>query len=133
MRRFWAFACLALLAALTLLGGTASALAQQDQPPAAPQNLTMFTLYPAQELALGEDATLSLKLRGGTAPQLVRLSVENLPNGWTTTFRGERLSVSQPRSCKWGLARWPTGAWKPSRAACASGWAWPRYCSSAPS
>src|SRR5690349_17228681 len=85
MRRLWAFACLALLATLTMLGGTAPALAQQDQPPAAPQNLTMFTLYPAQELALGEDATLTLKLRGGTAPQLVRLSVENLPSGWTTT------------------------------------------------
>jgi uncharacterized membrane protein len=88
MRRFWTLARLTLLAALALLGAAAPVLAQQDQPPAAPQNLTMFTLYPAQELAIGEDATLSLKLRGGTAPQLVRLSVDNLPAGWTATFRG---------------------------------------------
>src|SRR5262249_38076903 len=68
--------------------GPPSALAQQDPPTPAQQSLTLFTLYPAQEIAIGEDVTLDLKLRGGSALQMVRLSMQDLPKGWTATFRG---------------------------------------------
>src|SRR5262245_13192394 len=87
MRRTWLLALLALGALLALLLAPA-ALAQQDQPPAAPQNLTIFTAYPAQEIAIGETVSFDLKLRGGTALQTVRLSVQDLPKDWTATFRG---------------------------------------------
>ncbi|RLC85749.1 MAG: hypothetical protein DRI79_10985, partial [Chloroflexi bacterium] len=42
-------------------------LAQEgDQPPNEPQGLTIFTRYPAQEVAIGEDVTFDLKLRTDT-------------------------------------------------------------------
>src|SRR5262245_33497943 len=55
---------------------------------AAPESLTLFTTYPAQEIAIGEDVTLDLKLRGGSALQMVRMTVQDLPKDWTATFRG---------------------------------------------
>ncbi len=88
MRRIWLNALPLLGALLALLLGAPAALAQQDQPPAAPQNLTLFTAYPAQEIALGENVAFDLKLRGGAALQTVRLSVQDLPKDWTATFRG---------------------------------------------
>jgi len=59
-----------------------------DQPQDDAQGLTIFTRYPAQEVAIGENTTFDLKLRTGTSPQTVRLNVQNLPEGWTATFRG---------------------------------------------
>jgi uncharacterized membrane protein len=88
MRRIWFTAALMMLILLAPVVLAPSALAQTDTPPAAPQNLTLFTLYPSQEIAVGENVTLDLKLRGGSALQMVRLSVQNLPEGWTATFRG---------------------------------------------
>jgi uncharacterized membrane protein len=67
--------------------GSSAALAQGGSPPVA-QPLALFTLYPSQEIAIGEDVTLALKLRGGTTPQLMRLSMQDLPTGWTAIFRG---------------------------------------------
>lgn len=87
MRRTRLF-MLPMLCALLVLLGVPAALAQQDQPPAAPQNLTIFTAYPAQEIAIGETVSFDLKLRGGAALQTVRLSVQDLPKDWTATFRG---------------------------------------------
>jgi uncharacterized membrane protein len=63
------------------------AQAQEGQPQASTQDLTLFTRYPAQETAIGEAVSFELKLRA-TEPQIVRLSTQNLPQGWTTTFRG---------------------------------------------
>jgi hypothetical protein len=63
-------------------------LAQEGQPQTTPQGLTFFTRYPAQEAAIGEDITFGLTLRTGVSPQTVRLSLQDLPKGWTTTFRG---------------------------------------------
>src|SRR5258706_14683749 len=88
MRRTWLFALPLLSASMALLLGAPAALAQQDQPPAAHQNLTLFTAYPAHEIAIGETVSFDLKLRGGTALQTVRLSVQDLPKDWTATFRG---------------------------------------------
>lgn len=59
-----------------------------DQPvPATPQPLTLFTRYPAQEIAIGENATFDLTLRGGKS-QTAWLEVQDLPEGWTAVFRG---------------------------------------------
>lgn len=88
MRRARFFALFLLGIPLALLLGVQHAFAQGEQPPASTQALTIFTAYPAQEIALGESVAFDLKLRGGDALQIVRLSVENLPEGWTATFRG---------------------------------------------
>ncbi|MFL5800641.1 MAG: hypothetical protein ACJ8CR_02760 [Roseiflexaceae bacterium] len=106
MRRTWLFA-LPLLGAMLALLGAPAALAQQDQPPAAPQNLTLFTAYPAQEIAIGETVSFDLKLRGGTALQTVRLSVQDLPKDWTATFRAAARSFRRPMSTRWQkMTRW---------------------------
>jgi uncharacterized membrane protein len=49
--------------------------------------LTLFTRYPAQEIAAGESATFDLTLRSNR-PQTVWLEAQNLPEGWTAVFRG---------------------------------------------
>jgi len=62
-------------------------LAQEGQSQNA-RGLTLFTRYPAQETAIGENITFNLTLRTETSPQVVRLELQNLPQGWTATFRG---------------------------------------------
>jgi uncharacterized repeat protein (TIGR01451 family) len=79
MRRFVLIA-LVLLALLTPLPLTPAALAQGG--------LTLFTRFPAQQVARGEDINFPLILRAPT-PQVARLSVPNLPEGWTATLRGD--------------------------------------------
>jgi uncharacterized membrane protein len=65
------------------------ALAQEAvQPQVEPQQLMLTTLYPSQETALGQNVTLALTLRAGKA-ETVRLETQDLPEGWTATFRGE--------------------------------------------
>jgi uncharacterized membrane protein len=71
-----------------LLGTTAVVAQEEDQPPGDSPPLTLFTRYPAQEAAIGEDVRFDLTLRSSTSSQIVRLGVENLPEGWTATFRG---------------------------------------------
>lgn len=79
---------------LMLVGLVASpALAQgpADDPPqlaAVTQGLTLFTQYPAQEAAIGENITLSLILRTGSSPQTVKLDLQDLPTGWNALFKG---------------------------------------------
>ncbi len=65
------------------------AVKAQSEPPANPTpGLSLFTTYPSQMIGIGETVTLSLKLRAASAPQVVRLEVQNPPQGWTLTFRG---------------------------------------------
>jgi len=88
MRKQWmvALAVLSLLSALSL---RTPVLAQGEGPPQdAPSSLVVFTRYPAQETAVGEEVTLDLKLRTDASPQVVRLEVQGLPEGWTATFKG---------------------------------------------
>jgi len=86
-RRIWIMVLLVTLALFTVTV-SAPVLAQEGQPQQSPQGLTLFTRYPAQETAIGENVTFGLTLRTGTSPQIVRLEVQNLPQGWTATFRG---------------------------------------------
>lgn len=90
MRRIWTVTLLLALS-LPIAFSAAPALAQGGDPPqriAASQDLTFFTRYPAQEVAIGENVTLDFTLRTGTTPQVVQLDTQNLPDGWTATFKG---------------------------------------------
>jgi uncharacterized membrane protein len=61
----------------------------QSEPPANPSpELTLITSYPSQMIGIGETVTLSLRLRAASTPQVVRLEVQNLPEGWNASFRG---------------------------------------------
>ena len=62
-------------------------------PSATPGPLAIFTNYPSQVVGIGETATLPLKVRSGT-PGTVDLSAENVPQGWTVSFRGGNRIVS---------------------------------------
>jgi uncharacterized repeat protein (TIGR01451 family) len=80
---------LTLLVVLLILVFSNTALAAGgDESPAQPQPFTVFTRYPVQEAALGENIAFDLTLQGGTVPQITQLDVDNLPDGWTATFRG---------------------------------------------
>lgn len=85
MRRFSAL--LLAVALLTALALSSAALAQTTQPPAVAQ-LTMFTRFPAQQAAVGESVNFPLVLRTAR-PQIARLRVTELPEGWTATLRGD--------------------------------------------
>ncbi|MGQ9599460.1 MAG: COG1470 family protein [Anaerolineae bacterium] len=81
---------LALLVVLVLLVNS-PVLAQegtQTETEAEPQPLLLFTRYPSQEMAVGQNVTMDLVLRAGKA-QTVRLEVQELPAGWMVTFRGQ--------------------------------------------
>ena len=87
MRRL--FLTLFLLGSLLLaIGSSAPALAQDEEPsqPLAP--LQLITPYPSQVIGIEETASLDLSLRAGSEAQIVSLSVEDLPEGWTASFRG---------------------------------------------
>ncbi len=62
------------------------ALAQEDVP--TPPALFLSTQYPAQVIGVDEAITLKLELEAEGEPQIVRLSMDKLPDGWTATFRG---------------------------------------------
>ena len=88
MRRLWFSVFVIALLWFAALGST-SALAQANQPQTNQQSLTLFTRYPAQEIATGDTVTFPLILRTTAGPQLVHLELQNLPDSWTATFRGD--------------------------------------------
>ena len=89
MQRLSTFAFLFTLLALLIISPVSPALAQSgDTPATPPQGLTLFTRYPAQEAAIGENVTIGLTLRTDLAPEIVHLEAQNVPTGWTVTFKG---------------------------------------------
>ena len=83
MRRLWkAFAWLTI--GVLLLSWPLTALAQTEDAP----DLVIFTSYPSQVIGFEESPTIRLTLRTGTEAQIVSLEMEELPEGWTATFRG---------------------------------------------
>lgn len=90
MGRIWAIALLLITSILILAGGVSPALAQEGEPDPsqAPPGLALFTKYPVQEAAIGETVTFGLTVRNGTAPDIVRLELPDLPEGWVGSFRG---------------------------------------------
>ncbi len=82
LKRISALMFLLILSAVPL----GQALAQEDVPP--PAALFLSTQYPAQVVGVDEAITLKLELEAEGEPQIVRLSMDKLPDGWTATFRG---------------------------------------------
>jgi uncharacterized membrane protein len=68
--------------------GLTPALAQTPTPPATEPPLTIFTAYPDQVMGMSETVNVDLKLHATNQPQVVALSLEKVPDGWTATFRG---------------------------------------------
>jgi uncharacterized membrane protein len=87
MRRLTLLVMLLAVCLLPLAAAPQVALAQESQPTNTTQSLTLFTRFPAQEVAIGESLSFPLMLRAGSA-QVARLSLEDLPEGWTATLRG---------------------------------------------
>jgi uncharacterized membrane protein len=92
IRRSWILLFIPLLLLILVVGGP-PVLAQEGQQqeggqPATTQPLVLFTRYPSQEMAIGDNVTFELVLRTGTTPQVVRLEAQDLPEGWTASFRG---------------------------------------------
>jgi len=89
MRHIWIISLSLILVLFLLVAGVSPALAQGGQPSTTAQNLTFFTRYPAQEVAIGETVTFKLTLRAESTPQIVQLNLEDLPEGWAANFRGD--------------------------------------------
>jgi len=88
MRRIWT---IALLIALVLLSSqiTTPVFAEGESEQNPSESLIIFTRYPAQVTEIGTTVTFNLTLRNtGSSPQTVRLEMQEIPEGWTATFRG---------------------------------------------
>lgn len=78
----------ALLVVIVALLAAAPLAAQAQAPTPAAPVFSLSTTYPSQTIGLGEDVTLSLKLRSTYPAQIVRLEARQVAEGWTATFRG---------------------------------------------
>lgn len=90
MRLLRVFALLVVI--VVLLAAAPLAVQAQTPTPAAPV-FSLSTTYPSQTIGLGEDVTLSLKLRSTYPAQIVRLEARQVAEGWTATFRGSSRIV----------------------------------------
>ncbi len=83
----------ALLLTLTIVFALAapSVVLAQDEAPG--KDITFFTTYPSQVVGIGETVTLPLRLRTTAPAQVISLSMKEVPEGWTATFRGSGRAV----------------------------------------
>jgi len=51
-------------------------------------NLSISTTYPSEVIQLGESISISLNVKATDTPQTVEMSMGEIPDGWTATFRG---------------------------------------------
>ena len=63
--------------------------AQEESSSIQLPELLLFADYPSRVIDIGEVVTLDLKLRTDSTPQLAELAIENLPEAWRATFRGD--------------------------------------------
>lgn len=68
--------------------------AQETQPPASPPELTVSTTYPGVEVGIGESVSLPIKLHITDQPDTVSLTMKEIPEGWTATFRGGGRTIN---------------------------------------
>ena len=73
---------------LLLLGSSGITYAQTDTTAVPVPPLALYTDFPSQVIGVGENVTVNLKLATGTAGQIVKLGINDLPEGWTAVFRG---------------------------------------------
>jgi uncharacterized repeat protein (TIGR01451 family) len=51
-------------------------------------NLSISTTYPSEVVQLGESVNISINVQDTGVAQTVEMSMEQIPDGWTATFRG---------------------------------------------
>lgn len=86
MRHLWK--TFALLTLVLLLLSLPLPVGAQTGSSGDEAELILFTDYPSQVIGFDESPTIKLTLRTGTEPQIVDLTMEEIPKGWTATFRG---------------------------------------------
>lgn len=86
MRHLWK--TFALLTLVLLLLSLPLPVGAQTGSSGDEAELILFTDYPSQAIGFDESPTIKLTLRTGTEPQIVDLTMEEIPKGWTATFRG---------------------------------------------
>ena len=75
------------LVLFSLLAGLMFGLASPVFAQEGISGLTLSTSYPSMVVGIGETVTLNMEVESAVA-QTVGLSVNGLPNGWTSEFRG---------------------------------------------
>lgn len=81
------------LVLVSLVAGLVFGLASPVLAQEGTGGLTLSTSYPSMVVGIGETVTLNMEVQAGVA-QTVDLSVANLPNGWTSEFRGGGRVIS---------------------------------------
>ncbi len=79
---------------LLAFSGLTPALAQTPTPPPTAPSLAMFTAYPDQVMGMNETVNIDLKLHATGQAQVVALSMDKVPDGWTATFHGGGRTVT---------------------------------------
>lgn len=88
MRRLHVGVSWLLVAALVVGLAPVWVLAQEGEPTESSPSLTMHSDYPSLIIGRDENVTITLRLEAQGEPQVARLEVQGLPNGWTATFKG---------------------------------------------
>ncbi|MBC7261158.1 MAG: hypothetical protein H5T63_04010, partial [Chloroflexi bacterium] len=89
MRRFWTLVSVLAIFLFLTFGPRLRVMAQTEQPLLSTSELTLYTLYPSRIIGIGEEVSMVLRLRTKTVAQVVRLSIPQLPEGWSATLKGE--------------------------------------------
>ncbi|HFQ94055.1 MAG TPA: hypothetical protein ENK32_08605, partial [Anaerolineae bacterium] len=87
MQRNWLLLFITAVA-FSVFGLVGVAQAQDEAPDENLPPLLLVTDFPSQTVGTGESPSFNLTLRSGRTPQIVELSVEDLPDGWEAIFKG---------------------------------------------
>lgn len=78
---------------ITALALVIPASAQNITPNSNSSNLTLYTTYPSVVVGPGETISVDVHVRVASQPEVVRLEVSEVPEGWTATIRGGGKTV----------------------------------------
>ena len=94
MKKGWTI--LILITLVSLFVAPYTVLAQEEQPVSEAPELTISTAYPSQVVGIGEKTNLKLELslNEGAKPQVIKLEMKEIPEGWTADFRGGGKIIS---------------------------------------
>jgi uncharacterized membrane protein len=91
MKRAWIFSLSILLLVFAIV---IPAKAQDNSPNSTTAKMELITPYPSRVIGIGESVTLHLTIKPGAVLDTVQLKMEQLPQGWTATFRGDGQIVN---------------------------------------
>ena len=94
MKRPQYFALIPLLTFILLVLPTRALADPGASPNTTASQLALVTSYPDRIIGIGETVDLKLTLQPAPTLQILQLSVDQLPEGWTATFRGDGQIVS---------------------------------------